>query len=88
MNSFEAYWSVFSHEAPIDSKTLLSSNIICAPNRENLAVRYIPGIIKRMKPKAETIPIIIFAPNNGKNFDKPACRALIGLIVFPESMAI
>ena len=87
-NSFEAYSSVLFHEAAIDSNTLLSSNMICAPNRANLAVRYIPGIIKRRKPKAETIPIIIFAPNNGKNFDKPACKALIGLIVFPESMAI
>ena len=32
-NSFEAYSSVLFHEAAIDSNTLLSSNMICAPNR-------------------------------------------------------
>ena len=39
INNLDPCSSVFSHEAPIDSKTLLSSNIIWAAYKENLAVK-------------------------------------------------
>ena len=39
MNNLEPCSSVFSQDAPIDSKTFLFSNIICAANKENLAVK-------------------------------------------------
>ena len=58
INNFDPYSSVFSHEAPIDSKTLLSSNIICAANNENLAVKYIPGSMSIKNPIAEIMEIV------------------------------
>ena len=39
MNNLEPCSSVFSQDAPIDLKTFLFSNIICAANKENLADR-------------------------------------------------
>ena len=55
MNSLDPNSSVFSHEAPMDWKTLLFSNIIWATNNENLADKYIPGRISIKYPKADAI---------------------------------
>ena len=58
INSFDPYSSVFSQDAPMDSKTLLSSYIIWATISENLANKYIPGSINNKNPKAAAIVTI------------------------------
>ena len=45
IKSFDPCSSVFSQEALIDSNTLFSSKIIWGTNNENLADKYIPGIM-------------------------------------------
>ena len=58
INNLDPYSSVFYQDAPIDSKILLFSNIICAANNPNLAVKYIPGSINIRNPSADTIVTI------------------------------
>ena len=59
MNNLEPNSSVFSHDSPIDWNILLSSYIMWAANKENLAERYIPGRINIKYPSAAAIVTII-----------------------------